>query len=198
MKQYIPLKRARFGIKIYALSESDSGYIWNAFIHIGTAMQLREAVDGLKSSRIVLTLAEDLFGKGYCIFLDNWYSSPALYRQLALNKTDAVGTVRLNRKNMPLDLKKKIKRGETIAHFTLNMMALKRMDNKEVTIHSTYHTSTTETIQKRDQEKRKPTTTVTYNHKMGAVDVGDQMLASYQIWKKSEPRPGTRNSFDTS
>src|SRR6218665_265623 len=114
MKQYIPLKRARFGIKIYALSESDSGYIWNAFIHIGTAMQLREAVDGLKSSRIVLTLAEDLFGKGYCIFLDNWYSSPALYRQLALNKTDAVGTVRLNRKNMPLDLKKKIKRGETI------------------------------------------------------------------------------------
>lgn len=32
MKQYIPLKRARFGLKSYELCESSSGYIWKSFI----------------------------------------------------------------------------------------------------------------------------------------------------------------------
>lgn len=30
MKQYIPLKRARFGLKLCELCESGSGYVWNA------------------------------------------------------------------------------------------------------------------------------------------------------------------------
>jgi hypothetical protein len=184
MKQYIPLKRARFGIKSYALCESESGYIWNAMIHIGTAMQLDGDFDDLKSSRIVMTLARELLGKGYCLFLDNWYSSPALYRQLKLNLTDAVGTVRLHRKGMPADLKQKIKRGETMARFTEDLMAMKWMDKKDVTILSTYHTSTMETVTKRDVEKEKPSAVLTYNKHMGAVDVGDQMLAAYAIERK--------------
>jgi len=37
MKQYIPLKRARFGLKLYELHvcESGSGYIWKAMVHTG-------------------------------------------------------------------------------------------------------------------------------------------------------------------
>ena len=65
MKQYIPLKRARWGLKSYELCESGSGYIWKSMIHIGTAMELVQSVDGLVSSRIVLTLAQELLGKGY-------------------------------------------------------------------------------------------------------------------------------------
>lgn len=66
MKQYIPLKSTQFGIKSYDLCESESEYIWNAFIHIDIAMQLCEASDDLKSSRIVMILVE-LLRKGYCI-----------------------------------------------------------------------------------------------------------------------------------
>lgn len=33
-------------------------------MHISTAMQLREASDDLKSSRTVMTLVEELLGKG--------------------------------------------------------------------------------------------------------------------------------------
>src|SRR6218665_1446026 len=36
----------------------------------------------------------------------------------------------------------------------------------------------------RNQEKRKPTAIVTYNNNMGAVDVRDQMLASYPMERK--------------
>ena len=33
-KQYIPSKRARFGIKLFSLCE-DSGYLWNSFVYLG-------------------------------------------------------------------------------------------------------------------------------------------------------------------
>ena len=62
-------------------------------MHTNTAaMNLEEAADGLVSSRIVLTLVKDLLNQGHCVFMDNFYSSPSLYRQLLENQTDAVGT----------------------------------------------------------------------------------------------------------
>jgi len=62
-------------------------------LHTTTAsMDLDNATDGLVSSRIVLSLMKDLFDKGYCAFMDNFYSSPALFRQLLQCKTDAVHT----------------------------------------------------------------------------------------------------------
>ena len=195
MKQYIPLKRARWGLKSYELCESGSGYIWKSMIHIGTAMELVQSVDGLVSSRIVLTLAQELLGKGYCIFMDNWYSSPALYRELHSNGTDAVGTVRLNRKNMPPTLKAKIARGQTTAAFTNDMMALKWMDKKEVTMLSTFHGAQMQTVTVHRGEKEKPEAVILYNQNMGAVDVGDQMLVAYpserkrhKIWYKKHFR----------
>ena len=33
-KQYIPNKRARFGIKMFSLCEV-SGYLWNRFVYLG-------------------------------------------------------------------------------------------------------------------------------------------------------------------
>ncbi|KAJ8932575.1 hypothetical protein NQ318_020684 [Aromia moschata] len=38
--QYIPLKRARFGIKTYMLCESKSGYVWNFIIYTGKQTNL--------------------------------------------------------------------------------------------------------------------------------------------------------------
>jgi hypothetical protein len=184
MKQYIPLKRARFGLKSYELCESASGYIWKSLVHIGTAMKLDDSNDGLTSSRIVMTLARDLLGKGYSIFMDNWYSSPSLFRQLHMNQTDAVGTVRLNRKNMPNKLKRKIPRGQTVSCFTTDMMALKWMDKREVSLLSTYHDSDMTTTTTHSGSKEKPSVVVTYNKNMGAVDLTDQMLVAYPVERK--------------
>jgi len=47
MKQYIQLKRTRFGLKSYELYESSSGYIWNLIIHTGRTMELEQPSDGL-------------------------------------------------------------------------------------------------------------------------------------------------------
>ena len=89
MKQYIPLKCARFGLKSYALCECGTGYIWKTLLHTQTSsMALEDASDGLVSSRIVLTLMKELLGKGYCVYMDNFYSSLALFRQLVQQQID--------------------------------------------------------------------------------------------------------------
>ncbi|GBO11453.1 PiggyBac transposable element-derived protein 4 [Araneus ventricosus] len=56
-KQYLPKKRARFGIKFYQLCESSSGYIWNSFIYTGKDMPLWNESPNYKSTtNIVMTL----------------------------------------------------------------------------------------------------------------------------------------------
>ena len=83
-------------------------------------MELKESDDGLKSTRIVFTLVDELDNdKGYCVFVDNYYTSPMLFRQLHNQQTDAVGTVRLSRKHIPAaELKKKITRDCTVQQRT--------------------------------------------------------------------------------
>lgn len=68
-RQYIPSKRARYGIKIYKLCESSTGYIWNALVYTGKDTEMSETT-GLYGECAVKTLISDLLGKGYNLYLD--------------------------------------------------------------------------------------------------------------------------------
>ena len=98
-KQYIPSKRARFGIKLFSFCE-DSGYFCNSFVYLAKTTinenqhQLERRIE--KSGVVVTTLLSDLFGLGYKLFEDNWYMSEALFDYLYKNKTYAMGTVGKN------------------------------------------------------------------------------------------------------
>ena len=76
-----------------------ASYTWNFKIYTG-----QDKTVGLASTKIVLDLNADLLGKGYTIYLDNWFSSPDLYLKLHGQKTNVVGTVRKNRQDMPEEL----------------------------------------------------------------------------------------------
>ena len=71
------------------------------------------------STKIVLDLNEDLLGKGYNHF--PWTIGSAahfLFQELHSKRTNVVGTVRKNRKNMPKDLRNlKLKKGEVDFRF---------------------------------------------------------------------------------
>ena len=71
------------------------------------------AEEGPSSSVVVLQLSEPLMGKGYNLFMDNWFSSPDLFGQLHRPQTNVCGTVRMYRKDMPKDMNLNLKRGET-------------------------------------------------------------------------------------
>ncbi|GIY12457.1 piggyBac transposable element-derived protein 4 [Caerostris extrusa] len=185
-KQFIPLKRARFGVECFMLCESISGYVWSIIIYTGKDTILKpEYSKFCFSSQIVLTMMEPLLHKGYCLTIDNYYSSPELANKLVSCRTDAYGTLNLKRKEVPKEMqKKKIEKEEITAFQRGKVTVMKWMDKKKVSLLSTIHNTEMEQIQVRSEMKEKPKIVMDYNNTMGGVDRMDQNLKSFEIIKK--------------
>lgn len=113
-KQFVPSKRSRFGIKSFVLCDIQTGYIQDLLVYSGANMIISEDIPSKsigKSGQIVMTLLKPYFGRGHTLVVDNWYSSPSLFLELHKNLTNAYGTVRKNRLDIP-GLKKQIKNGQ--------------------------------------------------------------------------------------
>jgi hypothetical protein len=92
-------------VQIYKLCKSSTGYVWNFIVYTGKDTIYGQTHPGEQtSSTIVLEVAHDLLDKGYCLYLDNWYTSPKLVDTLCTRKKE-VGTMRTNRKEFPDFLK---------------------------------------------------------------------------------------------
>ncbi|KFM75542.1 PiggyBac transposable element-derived protein 4, partial [Stegodyphus mimosarum] len=97
--QYIPLKKVKFCIKKNVLSDSSSGYIWSFIIYTEKGTLFHPKFRSLSlPSQVVMTLIMPLLKQGYCITLDNYYTSPELCDILLTYQTDVVGTVRQNKR----------------------------------------------------------------------------------------------------
>jgi hypothetical protein len=93
----------------------------------------------------VLEVAHNLLDKGYCLYLDNWYTSPKLVDTLCARQTDVVGTMRTNKKEFPHFMKTaRLKKAETVAAFRKKQMIMKWKDKRDVVLISTFHDDSTE------------------------------------------------------
>ncbi|XP_040071775.2 piggyBac transposable element-derived protein 4 [Ixodes scapularis] len=187
--QFNPSKRARFGIKFYKLCESSSGYCLNFSIYTGKSERTPATAGMLCSEAVVIDLVGDRLGNGHTIYTDNWYSSPLLFLHIKEAGSNAVGTVRVHRKNMPQELKKiKLQKGDCRSLFSRGLMAVTWQDKKPVTLLSTSHDATnlTDTGKQRkdNQPILKPQVVLDYNRGMGGVDREDQQLASFPIMRR--------------
>jgi len=180
--QYIPSNQSRFGVKIYKRCESSTGYVWNFIVYTGMDTIYGQRHPGEQiSSRIVLEVAHDLFDRGYCLYLDNWYTSPNLVDTLCTRKTDVVGTMRTNRKKFPDFVKRaRLKKGETVAAFHKKQMIMKWKDKRDVTLISTFHDDSMENVT-RQGVIQKPSVILDYNKNTGGVDRNDGQLQSYKL-----------------
>ncbi|XP_068122125.1 piggyBac transposable element-derived protein 4-like [Hyperolius riggenbachi] len=189
--QYIASKRARFGVKSYTLCESATGYIWNSVLYTRKGTQFNPAFSnyGLATSS-VLSLVEPLLNKGYCLTTDNFYSSPELFEFLIRNKTDAYGTVRPNRREMPTAFaKQKLKSGDIVAWQKGKMLALRWRDKRDVCALSTVHDASSVTTRTRGGKVLdKPQVILDYNHTMGGVDRADQAMTYYPAVRKQQKK----------
>ena len=59
-----------------------------------------------KISAVIPKFMSGLFGIGYTLFVDNWYTSEKLFKYLEENGTTACGTARANRLQLPKSFKK--------------------------------------------------------------------------------------------
>jgi len=188
-KQYIPAKRSRFGIKTYVLCDCKTGYVLDSIIYTGSESHVTENAEEIgKTGNIVLTLLKPYLGKGHTLYVDNYYSSPALFNFLHANITNACGTVKQRRKGMPI-MDKKLKKGEIDFRTTSNLLALKWRDKRDVFMLSTFHNSeficTGKKNYKTQEFIRKPKCIVDYNLSMGAVDKCDMVVSSIKSIRKS-------------
>ena len=143
--------------------------------------------DTPKTAAVVLELLEPLFRRGRTLWIDNFFSSPELARKLKTkHSTDCADTLRLNRKNVPKELKdKKLEKREIIARRSGPVTVLKWPDKSNVTMVSTYHSADTQRISNKGKETEKPLCVIDYDHNMGGVDLKDQLLHMYMVERKN-------------
>ncbi|XP_065652095.1 piggyBac transposable element-derived protein 4-like [Hydra vulgaris] len=187
-KQYIRIKRARFGQKSFVLCDAATGYIWNVIIYTGAdTLGIDNCDEDYHASEIILSLLDGLLDLGHCIYIDNWYTSIEICKILKQRSTDLIGTIRRDRKGLPLSVTKvKLKRGERVVEYenTLGISLLNWKDKRDVFMMSTCIPDTEKIVVRRGIQAKIPTVIHEYNQLMVGVDRSDQMMTSYPTERK--------------
>ena len=190
-KQYIPLKRAIFGMKLFSLCES-SGYVWNSFVYLGKEPDRLGGNPALerrlgKSGAVVPRLLEGLMGLGYNLYVDNWYTSQELFSYLRENGTVACGTARKNRIKLPRDFTSAPLDNHSLRR-NGNLVAIRFHDKKGIFFLSTIHQANVVNTGKHDCHGNpivKLQVVNNYNKYTGGVYRNDEILANYSSVRKS-------------
>lgn len=190
-KQYNPNKPSKWGIKMWAIAESETGYMSYSEIYSGKQDQPAQGL----GSRVVKSCIKgaDIQNQGYHVYMDNFFTSPVLFDELFDELgTGACGTVRMNRRGLPKEIMKKKPvgindRGDHLFRQKGSISATVWKDKKVVSCISTIHDNSTTTVNRLSQENgqfvRKeiqcPQMVSDYTKYMGAVDKCDQYIQYY-------------------
>ncbi|XP_013779189.1 piggyBac transposable element-derived protein 4-like [Limulus polyphemus] len=119
--QYILNKPTRWGIKLWSLCESKSGYLLEWDVYTGRDNNPVAPDQGL-GHNVVIKLMDNngYLNLGHHLHVDNLYSSPGLLEALKEQGTGACGTVRLNRKGLPEEIRParlQLKKGDDLVYY---------------------------------------------------------------------------------
>jgi len=78
--QYIKNKSTKWGIKLWVLADSSNGYTIDFNVYIAKAAEGAVSVNGLGYD--VMKLIQPLFNQGYHLYIDNFYTSAVLVKDL--------------------------------------------------------------------------------------------------------------------
>ncbi|XP_070562433.1 piggyBac transposable element-derived protein 4-like [Ptychodera flava] len=189
IKQYEKSKPVKFGIKVWMLADSVTGYNYNFEVYCGEngGDENTYPTVGL-ATRVVLQLTKPLAGEGYTVYTDRFYTSPMLLYSLESRQTYGCGTVMANRKGFPSQLKrdpKDLQHGEMawLTEEMTDLLATVWQDKKPVYYLSTLHTENADQnviLHNRRGEEiilPAPPCVVDYNQYMGGVDTYDKMTS---------------------
>lgn len=191
LKQYMPMKPIKRGIKVWCRADSHSGYLCDFDIYTG---RHRDGIQRGLGYSVVTRLCREIEGKWYNVYFDNFFTSYPLLEDLYSKKILACGTVRQGGKEFPAVLFDKnaiktMKRGKMVWRMKGPILALTWIDNKPVTISGTTTGIPEEQLPEVQRRKKDgtlenvacPPIISTYNCYMGGVDKNDQMKSYYGI-----------------
>ncbi|XP_064643065.1 piggyBac transposable element-derived protein 4-like [Lineus longissimus] len=192
LRQYMPNKPIRYGLKIWALCESSTGFCLNWSVYTG-----RREVPGDYglSYDVVRDVSHDFMNKGHHIYMDNFFSGPKLFLDMKDDNTGCCGTVRPGRVGIPAAIRnERLRKGDPPFFMQSGcLVAVAWHDIKRVHALSSVHEPGP--VQKRLRHKdgeggyrnvEKPAMIDQYNKYMGGVDSFDQQLGTYGYEHKSQ------------
>ena len=103
VKQYMPMKPIKRGIKVWVLADSHNGYFCDFQVYTGKTIG---AVEKGLGARVVKDLTNNLKGKYHHTYFDNFFTGVDLLDELCRDGIYACGTARKDRKGFPVSLKK--------------------------------------------------------------------------------------------
>ena len=188
LKQYLPLKLIKRGIKIWERCDSKTGYVYDLSVYSGKNMEERNGEKITLGERVVLKLAESIRKSDVTLAFDRFFTSVQLIDNI---QYAAVGTCISNRKNLP-KFDGKLDRGQY--QYKTNdsgTIAARWRDSKEVLLLSNCHTvNEVKVLGKKKDGKREeipcPEAIAFYNKIMGGVDISDQKVGTYDFDRKSQ------------
>jgi hypothetical protein len=132
---------------------------------------------------VVLQLMDRYLEKGYNVTADNFFTQLPLVLSLQEKKTSYIGTIRLNRRELPkeaVDVKKKplFSSDFFVEDHGVLLTSYKAKKNKNVLLLSTRHEKGSVSS---PLGKRKPNTVLFYNDTKYGVDCLDQMCKIYTV-----------------
>ncbi|XP_064384056.1 piggyBac transposable element-derived protein 4-like [Halichondria panicea] len=101
LKQYMPMKPIKRGIKVWVLGDSTNGYFSRFEVYTGKK-DTRQVGLG---EHVVKTLTSELKGKNHHVYFDNFFTSVKLLEDLLEDGIYGCGTARKDRKGFPPALK---------------------------------------------------------------------------------------------
>ena len=186
LMQYMPNKKHhRWGIKLWVLAESSTGYVYKLRVYTGKVLDQMKSAFG-QGYAVVFTLMENLLGKGYTLVVDNFYTSIQLAKDLYARKTYLIGTLRRNRKGIPKVISDaKIPQPPGSVHARCRYLLMtsfreKKSVPKPVMVLSTTNIARNIEVRRRGKEVDVPETIDEYNRKMGGCDLADQKVYAYE------------------
>jgi len=196
-KMYNPQKPTKWGLRVYTLCDSQTGYVcaFEPYYGAATTDQLPYPNHQF-APRVVLHLIDQLLqaadGTGYHLFTDRYYTGCILAEELYKRQVHLTGTIMKNRAGLPVAVKKKLKLKQQETKTWVkgdSMTCLVWQDKRQVLMLSTYYNGSVQEIERRTkkgpEKVSKPTMIIDYTQNMGGVDRADHYISSYAFMKKS-------------
>ena len=124
---------------------------------------------------------ENFLGKGYQLYISNFYNSFESAKYTLPQNTNICGTLRSDRKSNPKEVTKaKLKKGDTVSRSRDGIIVFIWKDKRDVLMISNMHThKMVEVSNRRGEKKMKPNIIQDYNEGMSGIDWADQMVSYY-------------------
>ena len=185
-KVFMRNKPDKIGLKFWMLCDVATNYILNFQVYTGKTGKSPEVGQG---KRVLNDLVSHL-GKGYGVCADNFFSSVAMVKQLAKEKSMSyIGTMNHQKREVPQIMKKDPKRQVLESIFLFNpdctLVSYVPRKNKAVILISSEHSLP----QISNDEQKKPEIILEYNRRKASVDLADRMIKEYSCRRVTNRYP---------